>query len=249
MSFGLFKKEINISPDYCDMRGMLSPVGAFTIVQAVSTEDAELIGIGAAKMAKEEKFWVTTHNRMEFLAPAMMTQTVTAETWGERAEADSMRCYRQYKIISNGKIAVRSRAEWAILKFDGTPLPFSESGFPEDYAFPDEKENFSAEPAWFQDDFEEKDLMETYIVRPTDIDIGRHMNNTIYLKRLLDQFSAKMISGGVIKAVEIHYGAQCLEKEELKIYGKQEGNTWRMCIKNASGRIAVMASIEFAGSL
>lgn len=245
MAFGLYSKEIIISPDYCDMKGMLSPTGAFTMVQAISTEDAELIGIGAAKMAGEGKFWVTSHNRMEFLEPVWMSQKVLAETWAEPCDRDSKRCYRQYDVVCGGKVVIRSRAQWAILKFDGTPLPFFESGFPENYDYPDNKENLSNEPVWFEDDFEEEDLMETYIVRPTDIDIGRHMNNVVYLQRLLDQFSAKTISGGAIKAVEIHYGAQCLEKEALKIYGKQEDNVWRMCIKNSSGKTAVMAAIEF----
>ena len=72
MQQGYFEKEFTLTPDYCDARAGLSPLGAFTIFQAIATEHAEKIGVGGAAMAKRGEFWLTVHSRVDFFSRAQL---------------------------------------------------------------------------------------------------------------------------------------------------------------------------------
>ena len=65
MQQGYFEKEFTLTPDYCDARAGLSPLGAFTIFQAIATEHAENIGVGGAAMAKRGEFKLRTEGYQE----------------------------------------------------------------------------------------------------------------------------------------------------------------------------------------
>ncbi len=80
-------------------------------------------------------------------------------------------------------------------------VPFGQSGFPQDFPFTGEAGILDA-PTRFRDDFTDAELARSYIVRPTDIDFGRHMNNVAYVRVLLDCFSAKQIASGTISSIE-----------------------------------------------
>ena len=43
--------------------------------------------------------------------------------------------------------------------------------------------------------------------------MGRHMNNVVYIRLLLDCFSAKELASGMIRTIEAHYASPCLEGE------------------------------------
>lgn len=244
MQQGYFEKEFVLTPDYCDARAGLSPLGAFTIFQAIATQHAELIGVGGAAMAKRGEFWLTVHSRVDFAAGAKLMQTLTAKTWPEPCDETSIRCFRSYSLRCGDTLVARGRTQWAILGPEKKVVPFGQSGFPQDFPFTGE-EGITDAPVRFRDDFTPDDFVRSYTVRPTDIDFGRHMNNVAYIRVLLDCFSADQIASGKIASIEAHYSAPCLEGETLSVYQKQDGGTVRIAIKKSDGKPAVMAAVRF----
>ena len=244
MQQGYFEKEFMLTPDYCDARAGLSPLGAFTIFQAIATEHAENIGVGGAAMAKRGEFWLTVHSRIDFFSRAQLMQTLTAKTWPEGCDEKSIRCFRSYSLRCGDALVAMGRTQWAILGPEQKVVPFGQSGFPREFPFTGE-EGITDAPTRFRDDFTDADFARNYTVRPTDIDFGRHMNNVAYIRVLLDCFSAKQIASGTIASIEAHYSAPCLEGETLSVYQKQDGDTVRIAIKKQDGKPAVLAAVRF----
>ena len=82
-------------------------------------------------------------------------------------------------------------------------------------------------------------------MRATDIDMGRHVNNVVYIRLLLDCFPAKTLADGSIRSIEAHYASPCLEGETLGVYCRSEGDLCRMAVKHADGKPAVLAQVIF----
>ena len=79
----------------------------------------------------------------------------------------------------------------------------------------------------------------------TDIDMGRHMNNVVYIRLLLDCLPAKELASGRIKSIEAHYASPCLEGETLGVFCRRKERLCRMAVRHADGRPAVLAQIVF----
>ena len=243
METGIYSRKFIVQPDQCSRDASLSVPGVFNMLQALSAEHAQALGIGAAAMARQKKFWVTVHNRVDFTGRAWLLDQLTGQTWAEPCDPDSRTCFRGYALKKGEETVALARTQWAIINAEGEALPFRDSGFPEHYVFT-QMPGISESPLWFEDDFEETDLMCEYTVQSTDIDFGFHMNNVVYVRKFLDLFPSDQILSSRIRSFEIHYVSPCKEQERLKIYRKQEGEAYRMCIRNAKGQAAVMASMR-----
>ena len=135
----------------------LSPLGAFTIFQAIATEHAEKIGVGGAAMAKRGEFWLTVHSRIDFFSRAQLVRTLTAKTWPESCDEKSIRCFRSYSLRCGDALVAMGRTQWAILGPEQKVVPFGQSGFPREFPFTGE-EGITDAPTRFRDDFTDADL-------------------------------------------------------------------------------------------
>ena len=182
MEQGIWTREFLISPELCGMDGRLGVLGGLTLFRALAAEHAEQIGVGFAAMARRREFWLTVHCRIELLRPLALMDTVTGETWPEACRAESVRCFRSYRLRRGDEVFAVGRTEWAILGGAGKVVPFGQSGFPQDFPFP-AMAAIEQKPRRFVDDFTEPG--EAYPVRATDIDVGRHVNNLAYVRATL----------------------------------------------------------------
>ena len=240
METGVYARPFIVQPDHCGRDAKLSPVAAFIAFQALSAEHSQLLGIGAAAMMKKQRFWVTVHNRIDFTGQARLLDELTACTWAEPCDADSLRVFRGYALKKGEKQIAIARTQWAIIDAQGQATPFGESGFPDDYEYTP-MPGITDEPAWLEDDFTEEDVCGEFTVRSTDIDFGNHMNNIAYIRKFLDQFPSEKITGSVVRSIEIHYGHPCMEGKTLKIYRKSDREgIYRMCIRNSKGQTAAL---------
>ena len=244
MKTGSFEKQIVLTPDLCGSAAALSPLAAFTIFQGIASEHAEKIGVGGAAMAKRGEFWLTVHSRVDFYEPAYLMDELTARTWPEACERRGLRCFRSYRLTKGEQTVALGRTQWAILGPEKKLLRFEQSGFPSDFPFP-ETAAIAEAPARFHDELTQDDLVYTHHVRATDIDMGRHMNNVVYIRLLLDCLSAKTLASDSIKSIEAHYASPCLEGETLGVFCRREDRLCRMAIRHADGRAAVLAQIVF----
>lgn len=70
----------------------------------------------------------------------------------------------------------------------------------------------------------EEDLRCRHVVRYSDTDMNRHMNNVAYVRLLLDAFPATFWTDRAVAEFDIQYVSECLEGEELAVLARQEGD-------------------------
>ena len=168
-------------------------------------------------------------------------EDVTVATWPETP--GRIRCNRYYTMTKDGAPMVEAKTEWAIIDLkSGRPQKLS-------VLYPDGLEHLTdivcAEPfVRFDDDFSDTEILDTYKVRSTDIDFGRHMNNVAYLRALFGTFTCEELDGMAIRDVEIAFKAQSYEGDILTIRRREgeEGTDYAMIREN--GDIAAVIRIS-----
>lgn len=89
----------------------------------------------------------------------------------------------------------------------------------------------------------EEDLRLRHIVRYSDTDMNRHMNNVAYVRLLLDAFPAAFWTERDVEEFDIQYVSECLEGETLDVLARQEGDEVDVLMQTA-GRICVKAFLK-----
>lgn len=242
MEQGIFERGVLVTPELCGAAAQLSPLGVFTIFQALSAQHSEQIGVGAFAMAQRNEFWLALHSRVDFSRPARLMDELTTATWPEPCGERALRCFRSHSLHRGDELIAQGRFEWVVLGAGGKLVPFGQSGFPKDFAYTD-RVGLNAPPARFVDTLTDDDFAFSYTVRSTDIDFGRHMNNVAYVRVLLGCFPAALLDSGRIASIEVHYASPCLEGEELAVYCRREGALARLAIRRA-GKPAVLAEVR-----
>ena len=212
----VFERPYMIAPSICDFDGRLSVPGAFSLFMDLATEHAERLGVGLSAMRAKNRFWLTVKTKIIFDERPAISEVVRLLTWPEKP--GPLRFNRSYELWHDDRRVIAGRTEWAVLNYvRGSAL---EEGFAR---VPD---RFDGEP------FAE------YRVRPTDIDLGGHMNNAAYPRALFGAFSVQALREKPVRCVDLIFRAPCHEGDLLSFYKKEEDG--RLDIRMARGEETVL---------
>ncbi|MEA4964382.1 MAG: thioesterase [Oscillospiraceae bacterium] len=237
------EKCVLVTPGYSDAAGNLSVLGIFVLFQDLASEHAEKIGTGGAAMAERGLFWLTVRTRIRFYERPAMMEEVLLETWLARFQTSDVRTNRYYRMTGGGRLLAEGKTEWAVLRLgDQSVGRIGEAGVPEELAFRDEivcPEPFTR----FRTAFTEEDRQEDHRVRASDIDMGHHMNNTAYVRALLDTFPARELATMPVRELEICFRAPCYDGETLPVYRRRQETGWEFAIHRPDGKPAALARL------
>ena len=157
---------------------------------------------------------------------------------------ERIRFNRHYKIKSNNELLIAGKTEWAVIdKESGRPQK-AEGIYPTELEYCDEQpiaEAFSK----IDTDFENAQLLGSYKVISTDIDLYGHMNNVAYVRAIMGMFSSKELQEMQIKSFEINYRIPCFEGEILNVYKRNLDNGIEIGMINAEQKISALIKIKF----
>ncbi len=242
MNNNQFSRDFKVLASYCDSVSRLSPFMMQTLFEELADVNATQLGIGMQTlMERDNAFWVVRRIRFEFKDIVRESDDVILRTWP--AGPETLKCFRSYQILKDGsRPVVNAIAEWVILDKDTRRLRKVDSIQYPDIQFITGK---AIEPVFkrFKDDFSEDDFVYEKTIKASDIDISHHTNNTKYCMMVLDTFSVKELEDMTIKEMEIHYEAESLEGDVLRIYRKKMDYGWHFAIKR-DGKVTTFAYIE-----
>ena len=233
-----FEKETVIPLSLCDISGRLSVHNVFGMFMDLAAEHAEIIGLGADRMAERNMFWLTfrTKIRVSHL-PKMMT-SVTGCTWPETP--GRVRCNRHYTLKCAEQICAEGVTEWAIIDTNNGKLCKASDIYIDGTVFSDKKtdvEPFEKIP----DDFSGADVIGTYRISSSDIDLGRHMNNAAYVRALLGAISCTELETLNITDAEVVFKHPCYEGDLLSICRRSFDGGFDMAMLLPDGTAAAVA--------
>ena len=210
----LYEKRFMIPVSMTDATARLGYHDSFTLFMDLAGEQAEALGIGAAYMAKRGVFWLTVKTKIRFYERPRLNGLVTLATWPQ--EPEKLHFDRSYQITADGRTLIAGKTQWALMDIAAGRLRPVGEVYPAELTL-DRAPALDAPYAHIAEDFAGAEDCGSYIVRPTDVDLGGHMNNTAYVRALLDLFPTRTLKEAPIREIDALFRAPCFEGDTLRI--------------------------------
>ena len=209
----LIKKD-RLQYSLCDVNANLSILGAFQLVEDATTEMMGMLHLDGETCLREYGgMWVYVRNRIELRDKIHWLDEYTIESYissigGAKLKIDTI-------IKTNGKIAVVSRAELCALDKETNKIRRTCTvGINEKIIAESPETDIIFEGF----NYSLSKLIDTVVVRSSDIDFNNHTNNIAYVKYLCNQYNTSERAKIPITAIEIQYANQTFEGDTLKVY-------------------------------
>ena len=207
-----YSKKMTVNASLCDSSGRLGIHNTADLFMDIAGEHARILGCSQPDLMKTGGFWLTVRSMFRFLRRPSLLEDIEVSTWPGIPE--TRRCFRDYLITGEGGVLAAGRTEWAVMDTETGRLRHLDGIYPDDIVLSDRKA-MTEEFTRFGDSLESGEIIGTYTVRSTDIDLGHHMNNTAYIRAFETLFSADEWNEMDIKYLEVWYRSQCFEGETL----------------------------------
>ena len=215
----LIKKD-KLNYSLCDTVANLSMLGAFQLVEdAMCQMMGELKLDGETCIREYDGMWVFVKNRIELRRKIHWMDEYTIECY--ITNAGGVKLIVDTLIKTKGNIAVASRAELcAIDHKTGRIRRGNTVGLNETIC----GETAEIDIGFHNADFTPCELVDSVVVRSSDIDFYHHTNNVSYVRYLLNQYDTAELRRAPISVLEIRYVNQTFEGDTLEIYKCQDDN-------------------------
>lgn len=218
--------------------------GFMSYFQNVATEYMCLRGVGNNDLfEKYGLIWMFTRYKLKIHREALLQHPVKMQSWGEAGEKSS-RFWQNFRIIQRGRVCAEGRLENCLYDVVNHCVchepPFSLPVEPG----PEDAESigpYSLLPR----QLENGEKCYTHVVRYSDIDASRHMNNRIYVRLLMDAFDSRFHAAHDITEFEIQYFNQCFEGEAVDIIKQQQGEEMFLLVRKENGETAAASRFQF----
>jgi len=218
-----FKKNYYVHVYEMGPDGRLTIYSLFNYMQDIASDHAERLGFGRHDLMRDNRFWVLSRMYAEIKELPLWEDTIIIETWPNGT--DKLFALRNYEIkTSEGKHIASASSSWLILDRDTRKIqrpdsilmhynPYLHTGdLPVRTAtkidFPDEQGNMSR----------------CFSIKPSDLDVNLHTNNTGYLKWAIDTYDLGFLMKNVPQSAEINYLAESKHGEEISIRTSSENH-------------------------
>ena len=238
-----FEKETIIPLSLCDSSGKLSINNVFTVFMDLAAEHAELIELGADKMAAKNMFWLTVKTKIHINdRPAMMSR-VKAATWPEAP--GKIRCNRFYSLRDENTLYAEGVTEWAIMDVSSGKLCKASEIYTPGTVFSEQKPDIEPFDK-ILDSFDDSQKIAEYRISSSDIDIGNHMNNAAYVRALIGAVPCDELNTRTVTDVEVVFKQPCYEGDLLSVYRRDTEAGFDMAMMTRDGKTAILARFKTA---
>lgn len=209
----MYSKDFYINASDVDEYKCLKPSGIFKLFQDTTVQGVEETPFNTTWLTNNHLMWVITRVNVEIVKLPKYLENVNLSTY----PCETMKViYPRHFFIKDdkGNILVKMSTTWALL--DDRTRTFSSIG-PDVLQLGFEKHDYQLPlPKRLKPSLGE--LVDTRVIRYSDCDLNRHLNNTRYIDYIFDLFDGDFFKGHKISNIRIDYLSEILEKEELSLY-------------------------------
>ncbi len=237
----VYRKNVIVELSRCGRDCRLSVPAVFEAFQDIAVEHAELLGLGFDAMNARGLFWITAKTKVRILRRPKLLAPITVETWP--CLPGPVRADRCYRILEGGETVAEGRTEWAVIEVPALKVHRLSDIYPEGMKLSDEvllPEHFRRVPEDTSDCTERTPVL----VRSTDIDLGKHMNNIAYIREMLSTYTTGELGQMNIKSLEVCFRHPCYEGETLRVFERKTESGREIVMKKEDGSPAFFALID-----
>ena len=228
----LFEKEFAVQYYETDQRGFARPVALLNYLQSAAGDHAALLGVAVADLRKSGHTWVLSRLHLAMERYPRVGDSVRIRTWPvSRMKVFTVRDFELFD--GEGKLLGRATTSWAVLNLK-TRRPAQLVDVLAPYPLHPERalnDAFSTLPLLEQPGYE----LRLPVLR-SDLDINRHVNNTVYAGWALETIPDEVDDTCRLAAIEIGFRAEALYGDTIIARTARTGDAdcYLHCIENAS---------------
>jgi len=209
----IFIKNFIVQYYETDQRGFARPVALLNYLQSAAGDHAALLGVAVADLRKSGHTWVLSRVNLAMESYPRASDTVKIKTWP--AVRDNLFTVRDFELLDVAGITIgRATTSWAVLNIK-TRRPVKLAEVLPIYPLNPERalyDPFSTLPQVEASEYE----LRLPVLRG-DLDINRHVNNTVYAGWALETIPDEVDSTCHLAAIEIGFRSEALYGDTIVV--------------------------------
>jgi len=228
----LFEKVFAVQYYETDQRGFARPVALLNYLQSAAGDHASLLGVAVADLRKSGHTWVLSRLHLAMERYPRAGDSVRIRTWPvSRMNLFTVRDYELFD--GDGGLLGRATTSWAVLNLK-TRRPVQLADVLPLYPLHPERalnDAFNTLPLLEQPEYE----LRLPVLRG-DLDINRHVNNTVYAGWALETIPDEVEAACRLAAIEIGFRAEALYGDSIiaRTARTEDPGCYLHCIENGS---------------
>ena len=211
----MYQEKIFITSNDVDDHYDLKISTIFKYLQQVSTNHAELLGLGKKDTVDKGMFWVITRMKVIIHKMPKMLETLTVTTHpGDMMLFIFPRFYEVYN--EQGELVISGSSSWVLL--DNETHKVKMKPFGDGYSLQGEKDERDIPVPEKVIGLDNIELVDERKVRYSDIDLNGHLNNTKYIDYITDTHDSHFYNKYCVKEILINYEKEIKDNDEVKLY-------------------------------
>ena len=213
----VYREKLRLRHHQCGADCKLKLKSIFDLFQDAAAEHADILGCGMENMLEHKTLWVLSRQKIAIERLPNVGESITIETYP--CGMERLFAIREYRIYDQNDVPIIcGTAAWLILDMDSMrPKRLSSELLalvPDNSGMPVSFKSLNKLAGVSECDL----LTHSCVVRSSDIDMNRHLNNANYAAMIQDAVFTENKSVNDIKSVEINYLHSGQTGEEINIY-------------------------------
>ena len=225
-----YEKEMLVTATYTDRRCEMGPFHAALLIQDGMTEFFAQYQCDAIRMSQSHgAVWAIARTKAHYDRDIFWMDRVRLKVFP--AKISSVAVHLNILVESlDGHPLLRARqelcaidvADHSLRRIETTPFPMALEPLPPIFTEPYQRMKLK---------LEEDSLVYRDLVRTMDTDMNGHINNTHYIRLMLDAYPSSFWDAHRVAGFDIHYVNEGVEGEELGFYTREEENSLAVQVK------------------
>ena len=215
----LFEKEYVVQTYETDQRGFARPVALLNYLQAAAGEHASLLKVAVADLRTSGHTWVISRIHLVMERYPRGGHTVLVRTWP--AVRDTLFTVRDFELYDRGVLIGRATTSWAVLNLKTRRPVKLASVLP---LYPIHAERALDDPFKTLPLCEKPQYELSLPVLRGDLDLNRHVNNTVYAGWALETVPENVDSSCWLADIEISFRAEALYGDTIVARSEKNGD-------------------------
>ena len=224
-----------------DFLGRVSAARIFDVLQRGATAHAALLGVGMTDLMKDGHSWMISAMSVELLKQPEAMEPLTLTTWPSGVKKRVV-CTRDYEITdASGAVVARAVSDWIYVDVENRKIcmltPQLASLAPEGVP----RADVAPGPKAIEKTGEHHSAQ--VLVRRSDTDINRHVNNVHYVEWLFEAMPEEVYARNLVR-LDITYRQEAMPGDAIESevwIGSDGATTFHALTRTADGAVVATA--------
>ena len=230
-----------ITSYHADFTQKMSPVSLFCFLQDSAGKHAHSKGFGWHHLAEKQQFWVLAKIHAVVHRIPQWKEEIRLETWGKQPEL--LTAFRDFELFDkDNNILVSVVSSWHILDML-SHRPIMTDGFAKNFPIAD-KYALDKKPSKITLPDTKAIQGNTFPVKPSDIDMNLHVNNTRYIQWATDEIPFAFRQSHQLAEIDVNFVHEATLNDFWYIDTHQDETTFTQAVisKNDGRTLALVKS-------